>query len=259
MKKQSSEKSIKSKHLNADLYHHGDLRKTLIEAALKVLQKVSPEQLSLRELAREAGVSAAAPYRHFKNKQELIAAIAQEGFELKFQYMAKKVKAAGGDPLKLYYACGFAYFEMGLKHPLHFRLMANCDSTSSEAFPSLMQSAIKSFLLLKETIVILQKTGIMGAGDPYHKAMNCWCLVHGFTSLFTEGRLSWLGTNAENAEAALYALLSQNLNGAKSALQGAELEFAPFRSAESILEKKALLESMHPEVEAVLREIQIKV
>ena len=63
-------------------YHHGDLRRALVEAAERILENEGPSALSLRAVAREAGVSAAAPYHHFKDKNELLAAIAQEGFEL---------------------------------------------------------------------------------------------------------------------------------------------------------------------------------
>ena len=79
-------------------YHHGDLRRALIEAARRILEAEGPSALSLRAVAREAGVSPAAPYHHFKDKTELLEAVAQEGWEMLDEVIAKaKAEAPNAD------------------------------------------------------------------------------------------------------------------------------------------------------------------
>src|ERR1700750_2993966 len=88
-------------------YHHGDLRRALVEAARRLLESEGPTALSLRAVAREAGVSPAAPYHHFKDKAELLDAVAHEGWELLEQQMAEaKDKAVGRGQMN---ALGVAY------------------------------------------------------------------------------------------------------------------------------------------------------
>ncbi|MBY0385949.1 TetR/AcrR family transcriptional regulator, partial [bacterium] len=140
-------------------YHHGDLKSTLIESALRLIKAKGPENLSLRELAREAGVSQAAPYRHFKDKKELLAAIIEQGFEKKFQYMYDAIEAVKHNPKEMYYACGLAYFRMGLKHPQHFKLMTSSEVIPDQDHPSLLEKASNTFILLREMIKYCQKKG----------------------------------------------------------------------------------------------------
>jgi AcrR family transcriptional regulator len=193
-------------------------------------------------------VSIAAPYRHFKDKRALLAAIMEIGFNLKLQYMTEAISKQKGDAEKIYYAIGLAYFRMGLEHPQHFRLMVNAEVFPSEEFPQLLEASAKSFIALKYSIQYCQSKGIIGAGDPYHKAMNCWCVVYGFTSLFVEGRLQWLGVNKENAESALKTLISQHLQGNKTSLAKSDFGFCTFTSADSDLKKKQLLDKSYPEI-----------
>jgi len=238
-----------------DQYHHGDLRAALISTAVKILEKIPPSDLSLRELARQAGVSVAAPYRHFKDKRELLAAIIEEGFEIKSQYMADAIRAAKRRPLDMYYGCGLAYFKMGRLHPQHFKLMVTSEIIPSPEFPGLLKAAAKSFMLLKEMLRFCQSKGLVGAGDPYHKAMHCWCMVNGFTSLYAEGRLMWIGVNPKNAEAALKTLMSQHLIGNKEPMSKSAFGFQPFTTPESDLQKKQILDQPYPEVVKLFEEL----
>ena len=228
-----------------DSYHHGDLKAALIAVAVEMLRAKSIQDLSLREVARVAGVSQAAPYRHFRDKDHLLAAISQQGFELKSQYMRQAVAEAGDDALAMFYGCGRAYLKMGLKHPQHFQLMLTSSIVPSEKFPELKAAAAGSFSVLCQAIEYGQKAGVIGGGDPYHKALNCWSVVNGFTSLYAEGRLLWLGITEENAEAALMSLLSQFLIGTARSLSESDFGFKPFTTAES-QQNKAFLDALRP-------------
>ncbi len=227
-------------------YHHGDLRSALIASAVKHLESKPVESISLRELARSAGVSLAAPYRHFKDKEALLAAISQEGFDLKRKYMEQAIKLAKGDVQKMYFGCGQAYFKMGMLHPQHFKLMVTSNVCPSEKYPELMESAGKTFALLTQVVKHCQDAGLMGAGDPFHHALNLWAVVNGFTSLYAEGRLEWTGVTQQNAEAALKTLLSQYLIGSAQALAKSDSGFRPFISPKSAQRKEVLLSFLKP-------------
>lgn len=217
-------KKLKKAHHS---YHHGDLKTTLLEAALKMLRSTPPNEISLRELARTAGVSQAAPYRHFKNKEELLVALAIQGFEIKLGYIKESMEAHSHEPLQMYYHSGLSYFKMGLKHPQHFKLMFSSDFIPNEERPELMQAATKTFILFAEMIGLCQKSQIIGSGDPYQIALNCWTVIHGFTVLYAERRLECFGINEDIAESAVKSLMEQFLIGAKQPHKSIKLNF-PF-------------------------------
>ncbi len=217
MKRKSAQEALHAKS-NQDSYHHGSLKKTLIQTAIRFLEKHPLEALSLRTLALKAGVSQAAPYRHFKDRDELLAAISQQGFEIKFQYMWEAFLTYQDQPKELLQACAQSYFKMGLKHPQHFKLMLTSPICPSPEHPKLEQAAGMAYALLKRVIEICQSAGIVGPGDPYHKSMHCWALVNGFTTLYAEGRLKWLGIDETNAENALRGFVDQYLIGNQSPL-----------------------------------------
>ena len=234
--KKGKAKMRKAKMRKAE-YHHGDLRKALIDAALKMLEKTPPSQLSMRELARSVNVSSAARFRHFKNKDELLAAISQQGFEIKKQFMLQAIEGAKGDPLQMYLGCGLAYFRMGLKYPQHFKLMMTSEVHPRQDKPDLALAAVKSFVVVRDMVESCQKKNknkaLLGQGDSYQLALMCWSLVHGFTILYADERLGWLGVNEKNAETLLTVLLQQFLKGAITPLLKIEKEFALFNDHES--------------------------
>jgi hypothetical protein len=128
----------------------------------------------------------------------------------------------------MFYACALAYFKMGLNHPQHFNLMVSGGVIPSEKHPGLLISAKSTFVLVRDMVVICQRAGLIGEGDPYHHAINCWSTVNGFTALYTEGRLEWVGITKENAESALKTLVSQLLIGAREGLEKSNFGFKPF-------------------------------
>jgi len=107
-----------------DNYHHGNLRSALIGTALNALEQDGPAALSLRALARSVGVSATAVYRHFANKDDLLAAIATEGFEgLSAEMTARLAQEPDADTLRRLVILGEGYVNYAVAHPAHYRLM----------------------------------------------------------------------------------------------------------------------------------------
>lgn len=110
--------------LESKPYHHGDLRRALLTAAETVLERDGPTALSLRAVAREAGVSPAAPYHHFKDKRELLNAIAREGFSRIRSAMAGAIGEAGAREKGS--SMGAAYVEFAQTNPALYRVMFDC-------------------------------------------------------------------------------------------------------------------------------------
>jgi AcrR family transcriptional regulator len=153
-------------------YHHGDLEAALVRSAGDILEKEGVEALSLREVARRAGVSHNAPYRHFPQREALLAALAAEGFELLGQAQ-RRAAAAGG--LR---AMGEAYVRFALAHPQRFRLMFGGQVPIGK-HPQLRGVATQAFEGLSGALAS-SVPGALGAGDC---SIAAWALVHGLAQL----------------------------------------------------------------------------
>src|ERR1700692_201544 len=103
-------------------YHHGDRTRALVDAAQRVLEREGPSALSLRAVAREAGVSPAAPYHHFEDKGALLLAVAKEGFDLLDEALTK-ARNSTSDPHDQLAAIGVAYVQYAVSHPALYRVM----------------------------------------------------------------------------------------------------------------------------------------
>jgi AcrR family transcriptional regulator len=160
-------------------YHHGDLRAALLIAAGEILEKEGVEALALREVARKAGVSHSAPYRHFPEREALLAALAAEGFAM-LEEAQRDAAAAGG--LR---AMGEAYVRFALDHPHRFRLMFS-GLVPIGKHPALREVATKTSERLSGALA-LRIPGAPGARDA---SIAAWAMVHGLAQLLLEDRIS---------------------------------------------------------------------
>ncbi len=159
-------------------YHHGNLRKSLLEAGLLELEKVGPEELSLRELARQVGVSPNAPYRHFATKEDLLQAMIESGFQLMAERFGQ-VRAI--DPSDIH-AMGDAYLVMAKQHPQLMRLMfAPCAAMpESDVFPQ--DGPMNAWQMLVDTA--RRRLGKAEVDDDVIRTTTAlWALVHGLQEL----------------------------------------------------------------------------
>src|SRR3979411_2764760 len=107
-------------------YHHGDLRRGLIEAALQLVEEGGAEALSVREAARRAGVSPGAPFRHFPSRNALMTAVAEEAQRrFRAEIAAAMAEAPGGDPLARFRSLGVAYLRWAMRNPAHFEVISS--------------------------------------------------------------------------------------------------------------------------------------
>ena len=179
--------------LKKQRYHHGDLRPALIAAATTLVEENGVGAVSLREAARRVGVSAPAIYRHFANKDSLLAAVAAEGFRDLGAALAAASRSQR-DPLS---AMGMAYVRFALSRRGVFRLMFGPELAKRADFPELKSAADQAFQWLKGGV---QPRG-RAAQDSYLAAIAPWALVHGLAQLFLDGVLP--ETQAEAITAAI--------------------------------------------------------
>lgn len=170
-------------------YHHGDLRRALIDAALVLMAKKDIQSLSLREVARHAGVSHTAPYRHFSDKEALLAVVAEEGFIEFARYLQDAVDLAPSDPLQQLQTSGVAYVRYALDHPTHYRIMFGSFCVDGADYPSLFAASDQAFNILVAIILRGQAAGLIRQEDSRLLALGAWSLVHGLAMLLLENRL----------------------------------------------------------------------
>jgi AcrR family transcriptional regulator len=185
-KTKSKPKPVANIKKSPSSYHHGDLKQALIETGLLVIREQGAHALSLREAARKAGVSEAAPYRHFSNKESLLAAIAEEGFRrLKIRMLAG-IESAGSEPLAQLHAMSWAYADFALQETDHFQAMFSSSLVPphAEKHPSLSEMSTSCFTEVVKAVEACQKTGvILKDAHPQATASRLWGSIHGMTIL----------------------------------------------------------------------------
>mgnify|MGYP001820631667 CR=1 FL=1 len=194
-------------------YHHGDLRTALLDSALEIIGELGPHGLTIREVARRAGVSHAAPYRHFKDKNELILAVVERGFELMNATMQAKKEAAGDDLLNQFAASGLAYVDFALNHPAYYRIMFSGDLLSTTGNVSLQHTSREALQQMVSDIGEDQKMGFVKEGDPVTQALTILSTLHGFVSLANDNRIGHLVDNPYSLDDIRDAVLSAIFDG----------------------------------------------
>jgi AcrR family transcriptional regulator len=168
-------------------YHRGNLRRTLLDAAVALIGEVGPRAFTLREVARRAGVSHNAPYRHFPSKDELLVAVAAEGFDRLTRTMEEHLAASQSAAERLALA-GCGYVDFALRWPNHFLVMFDLPAGLREECKK-SELGENAFRVLFDCIVGAQDSGNLPAGDPMPHALTAWSLVHGIAKLAISGNL----------------------------------------------------------------------
>ncbi|MEU3269798.1 TetR/AcrR family transcriptional regulator [Saccharomonospora sp. NPDC006951] len=200
-------------------YHHGDLRRVILDAAADVITTTGPASLSLRELARVAGVSHAAPAHHFGDKTGLLTALAIEGNELLAASLAEALNetAESGEPD--FAELGVRYVRFARRYPAHFAVMFRAD-LHREDDPGLIAAKARTAGLLREGLTTLPEH--RRGPDPALSTVAAWSIAHGFATLWNARNLDALSaavlgrsaaTEPDELFRAVAALLFQGGNG----------------------------------------------
>lgn len=187
-----------------DTYHHGNLKAVLLKAAAQVIAKTGVDGFTLREVARRAGVSHNAPYRHFASKEDLIAALATDSLRQLTEFVRESAAAEPAEELRIR-AAARAYVSFALKHPSRFHLTFHA-AFDRESFPEYVATYTASLALLTGLIEVHIPTGT----DPEVASELIWSTVHGISELglakrLREGDRKQLEVLADTAVATLLA------------------------------------------------------
>jgi AcrR family transcriptional regulator len=184
-------------------YHHGDLRNALIQAGLELLAQEGAAALDLRKVARKTGVSHAAPYRHFADKQALIAAITEEGFRRLAQRIQAILQDASDDTFEQLHAVARGYIYFAQENPWLMREMFSGLTIEHRAFPSLHQAAKVLYRLYVAIIKRGQEKGQIVAFAPDALAGVFWSLLHGTAMLMIENQMRAVTDEPDGVENAI--------------------------------------------------------
>jgi AcrR family transcriptional regulator len=172
----------------ANRYHHGDLSRSLLQEALRTIDKDGVAALTLRAVGEKLGVSRTALYRHFADKPALLAAVATEGFRtLRLQTQEAWEKQGGGR--KGFEAMGAAYVRFAVAHPSHYRVMFGGCVRDAAPDSDLAKEGAGAFQVLVDAIVSRQKHGRVRRDNPLALAQYIWANVHGIAMLAIDGQL----------------------------------------------------------------------
>jgi AcrR family transcriptional regulator len=168
-------------------YHHGDLREALIEAALELIAEKGPVGFTVAEAARSAGVSPAAPYRHFRDRDELIADVARRGFGLFEVELDRAWNNGLPDPITAFNRVGKAYLAFARSEPAYYAAMFEA-GLPLHAYPELVEAGERAFAVLRRAAEMLAARLPAGERPPaLMVGLHVWALSHGIASLFARG------------------------------------------------------------------------
>lgn len=172
-------------------YHHGDLRNALIRSGLEILASEGVQSLSLRNVARKAEVSQAAPYRHFKDKDALLAAIAEQGFIRLGECLEAVEEHYAEDARSLFFQSGLAYIKFAQTNPEYMRIMfRDRNPEAGVTFPALQEVADEAFGFLINVVEFCQHEGLARPGHPLTMAITAWATLHGLAILLIDNCIS---------------------------------------------------------------------
>jgi len=170
-------------------YHHGDLKNALRDTACALIAEHGVEAVSLREISQAAGVSHTAAYRHYADKQALLAAIAEEGFRQLADINRRTIAETPGGPVPQLMACGRAYVRFGVQHPHVLQLMFGQAIPDWSTHPSLQQASEDLARTLADVVAAGQTAGAMQPAPLGEMTLTAWSLVHGLALLLAGRRI----------------------------------------------------------------------
>lgn len=170
-------------------YHHGNLKQSLIDSGILILQEDGISALTLRSAARRAGVSHSAPYAHFTDKGALLAAISTQGFLMLDRQLSQAVEEHHDSPANLLVEFSWAYTRFALEYTALFKLMFSGILEDEHAYPEFMTAVRKTYNKLIEVVKRCQSAGVLQNHPAEDTAIAIWSMVHGFVNLYIERQI----------------------------------------------------------------------
>ncbi len=168
-------------------YHHGNLREALIQAARELIKEKGPASFTFADAARSAGVSPAAPYRHFKDREALLADVAREGFQRFEAMLATGWNGGKPEPMTAFNNVGKAYLAFARSEPAYYAAMFE-SGLAPDANPDMRAASDRAFAILRtaaDGVVTLLPAG--KRPPALMMSLHVWSMAHGIASLFGRG------------------------------------------------------------------------
>jgi AcrR family transcriptional regulator len=195
-------------------YHHGDLRRVLIDAALQLVGEGGPDGLSVREAARRAGVSPGAPFRHFENRDALMNAAAEEAQRrLHAGIEAALAEAPADDPLERFRRIGLAYLRWAMRNPTHFEIISSRRFFDHDKSADVSRHNNELIGLTGRTLAEAFAKGQLRSADLRQVQIAGRALVYGFARMNIDGHFSRWGVDEAEAERTAEAILDLFIAG----------------------------------------------
>jgi AcrR family transcriptional regulator len=202
-------------------YHHGDLRRVLIDAALQLVEESGPEGLSVREAARRAGVSPGAPFRHFPSRTALMTAVAEEAQRrFRAEIDAALAKTPAGDPLARFRAFGMAYLRWAMRNPTHFEIISSGRYFDHDSAAGVSRDNAELIGMLERILAEAFALGQLRIADLKQVQIAGRALVYGFARMNIDGHFSRWGIAEAEAERTAESILDLFIDGIAARHQG---------------------------------------
>ena len=195
-------------------YHHGDLRRVLIDAALQLVGEGGAEAVSVREAARRAGVSPGAPFRHFPSRDALMQAVAEEAQRrFRAEIEAALAGSPAGDPLGRFRCLGLAYLRWAMRNPTHFELISSRRLFDHDQAAAVSSDNAELIALTERTLAEAFAAGQLRTPDLKQVQVAGRALVYGFARMNIDGHFPRWGVGTAEAERTAEAILDLFIEG----------------------------------------------
>jgi AcrR family transcriptional regulator len=195
-------------------YHHGTLRKALIEATLKIIEESGLESVTVREAGARAGVSSGAPFRHFPNKKALLTAVAEEAMtRFRAEIVLALKKAPADDPIAQFRALGAAYMRWAILNPTHFVVISARSHIDFDGSELLRKANAEIQALMDQMLTEAHRHGRLRSADIGTTKLVTRGLVYGLARMYTDGHLPQWGVSKRQVQNSISAALDQFFQG----------------------------------------------
>src|SRR6266478_2396216 len=207
-------------------YHHGDLRRVLIDAALQLAEEGGAEQISVREAARRAGVSPGAPFRHFETRDALMTAVAEEAqrrFRAEIQTALAEATAGdllSRDPLRRFRKLGLAYLRWAMRNPAHFEIISSARYFDHDGATELSRDNAELIAMTERLLAEAFAQGQLRPSDLKTVQIAGRALVYGFARMNLDGHFPRWGVADNDVERTAEAVLDLFIGGIARPLRG---------------------------------------
>ncbi len=195
-------------------YHHGDLKRVLIDAALGLVEEGGAEAVSVREAARRAGVSPGAPFRHFPNRVALMTAVAEEAQRrFRTEIVAALAEAPAGDPLARLRCIGLAYLRWAMRNPAHFEIISNGRYFDHDRAVGVSRDNAEVIAMTESTLADAYAQGQLRSHDLKRVLVAGRALLYGFARMNIDGHFPRWGIDTAGIEKTAEAILDLFIEG----------------------------------------------